>query len=146
MEARPCNSKDSLCIVMFGERSPNIMYSDVWWPFTKHHYTQWILWFWGSESKDSLCIVMFGERSPNIMYSDVWWAFTKHPKAARVDTWTTLEICPPPGPNARRDEISPFRGTPHSDIRFSPQFSIVDGVAEQLFLYCVFLGSVLCKV
>ena len=78
MEARPCNSKDSLCIVMFGERSPNIMYSDVWWPFTKHHYTQWILWFWGSESKDSLCIVMFGERSPNIMYSDVWWAFTKH--------------------------------------------------------------------
>ncbi len=30
----------------------------------------------------------------------------KTPKSARVDTWTTLEICPPPGPNARRDEIS----------------------------------------
>ncbi len=26
------------------------------------------------------------------------------------------EICPPPGANAPRDEISPFRGTPHSDI------------------------------
>ena len=47
-------SKDSLCVVMFGERSPNIMYSDVWWALTKHHYTQWILWFWGSESTDSL--------------------------------------------------------------------------------------------
>ena len=71
-------SKHSLCIVMFGERSPNIMYSDVWWAFTKHHYTQWILWFWTSKSKDSLCIVVFGERSPNITVHDVWWAFTKH--------------------------------------------------------------------
>ena len=67
MEARPCNSKDSLCIVMFGERSPNIMYSDV----SKHHYTQWILWFWGSESKDSLCIVMFGEALKNTR-SECW--------------------------------------------------------------------------
>ena len=40
----------------------------------------------------------------------------KTPNAARVDTWTTLEICPPPGPNAPKDEISPFRGTPHSDF------------------------------
>ena len=33
----------------------------------------------------------------------------KTPKAERVDTWITLEICPPPGPNARRDEISRSR-------------------------------------
>ena len=26
------------------------------------------------------------------------------------------------------------------------QFSMFDGVAEKLFLYCVFLGAVLCKV
>ena len=36
-------------------------------------------------------------------------------KGARADTWTTLEICPPPAPNARRDEIIPFRGAPHSE-------------------------------
>ena len=63
---------------MFGERSPNITIHDVWWAFTKHHYTQWILWFWTSKSKDSLCIVMFGERSPNITVHDVWWTLTKH--------------------------------------------------------------------
>ncbi len=55
----------------------------------------------------------------------------KTPKAARVDTWTTLEICPPPGPNAPRDEISPFRGTPHSDIRIFPKLSRVDIFAHQ---------------
>ncbi len=40
----------------------------------------------------------------------------KTPKGARTDTRTTPEICPSPAPNARRGEITPFRGTPHSDV------------------------------
>ncbi len=64
-----------------------------------------------------------------------------HQPAARVDTGTKLEMCPPPGPNARRDEISPFRGTPHSDklfIFYFSKFMIFNIFAQQLFFQCVF--------
>ena len=59
----------------------------------------------------------------------------KTPKAARVDTWTTLEIWPPPGPNARRDEIS-RSGNPSLRyflvrcLRIHPVQSVVNNIRQ----------------
>ena len=50
------------------------------------------------------------------------------PKAARVDTWTTSEICPPSWSRTQRTQGRniPFRVTPHSDFSDLGEYETVN--------------------